>query len=279
MGWTLSKSTRCYSFLAIVVLMLALSLICSTASAYEQSTGDKWEFTIAPYIFFSVIDGDVTVRGQESSVDVGFSGIFDALDFGAQLHFEARRNRFGLLGDLTYLKLSADEDFTRSRAALSADLEIQQWIIEFGGFYRVGEWSAGRETPRKLAFDVLAGGRYWNLDIDLDLSLAVLNQTRSTRLGADENWVDPFLGARFTANITKNLLFNFRGDIGGFGISGCSDFSYYIIALLGWQFYRNTTLMLGYRVLYVDYANGSGEDQFEFDVTMSGPVLGVAYQF
>jgi hypothetical protein len=279
MGRVLGNRKSEYPLLAIVVMILTFSFAFPSASAYGQSAEDKWEFTIAPYLFFSGIDGDVTVRGRESSVDAGFSDIFDALDFGVQLHLEARKDKLGILGDLTYLKLSGDDDLTRSRAALGADLEIEQWIVEFGGFYRLGEWSAGRETPRKLMLDVLLGGRYWSLDTELDLRLAVLNQTRSAQFDGDENWIDPFLGARFTADITENLLFNLRGDIGGFDISGCSDFSYNIIALIGWQFRESTTLWLGYRVLYVDYDTGSGNDQFEFDVTMSGPVLGVAFQF
>jgi hypothetical protein len=279
MGWFLRNRKSDSPILVILISILAFAFTCPSASAYGQSTGDKWEFTIAPYLFFSGIDGDITVRGRESSVDASFSDIFDALDFGAQLHLEARKDRLGLLGDLTYLKLSGDEDLTRSRAALSADLEIKQWIVEFGGFYRLGEWSAGREARRKLILDVLLGGRYWSLDTELDLRLAVLNQTRSAQFDADEDWIDPFLGARFTADITENLLFNLRGDIGGFDISGCSDFSYNIIALIGWQFRESTTLWLGYRVLYVDYDTGSGGDRFEFDVTMSGPVLGVAFQF
>ncbi len=208
-----------------------------------------------------------------------FPIIFAALDFGAQLHLEARKDRLGLLGDLTYLKLSTGEDLTGSRAALGADLKTEQWIVEFGGFYRLGEWSVGRETRRKLTLDVLLGGRYWSLDTELDLRLAVLNQTRWVQFGGDENWIDPFLGARFTANITENLLFNLRGDIGGYGISGCSDFSYNLIALVGWEFRENTTLLLGYRILYVDYETGSGDDRFEFDVAMNGPIMGVAFQF
>jgi hypothetical protein len=33
--------------------------------------------------------------------------------------------------------------------------------------------------------------------------------------------------------------------------------------------------MLGYKALYVDYLKGSGLSQFEYDVTMHGPILGV----
>jgi hypothetical protein len=37
--------------------------------------------------------------------------------------------------------------------------------------------------------------------------------------------------------------------------------------------------MVGYRALGVDYDDGNGDDRFEYDVTMSGPYVGMAYRF
>lgn len=70
-----------YPISAMVVLILAFSFVCPSAPAYGQSVGEKWEFTITPYLFFSGVDGDVTVRGRESSVDADFSNYIRRLGF------------------------------------------------------------------------------------------------------------------------------------------------------------------------------------------------------
>jgi hypothetical protein len=53
---------------------------------------------VAPYFWFLSIDGDLTVKGQESDVDVGFDKIWDELNIAAMLEFEARKGRWGLYG-------------------------------------------------------------------------------------------------------------------------------------------------------------------------------------
>jgi hypothetical protein len=37
--------------------------------------------------------------------------------------------------------------------------------------------------------------------------------------------------------------------------------------------------MIGYKAFYVDYAQGSGRTQYEFDMTMHGPIFGVSARF
>ena len=37
--------------------------------------------------------------------------------------------------------------------------------------------------------------------------------------------------------------------------------------------------MLGYKALYVDYSKGSGLSQYEYDVTMHGPIFGITAKF
>jgi hypothetical protein len=41
----------------------------------------------------------------------------------------------------------------------------------------------------------------------------------------------------------------------------------------------NGTLFGGYRGLYQDYTDGSGRNKFEWNMTLHGPVLGLAVTF
>lgn len=52
---------------------------------------DGWQLSVMPYFWFSGIEGDVKVRGNEADVDVGFDDIWDALDFGVKSISRHRR--------------------------------------------------------------------------------------------------------------------------------------------------------------------------------------------
>lgn len=54
------------------------------------------------------------------------------------------------------------------------------------------------------------------------------------------------------------------------------------LAILDYQFYRTSNVvrsgMIGYKALYVDYVEGSGLSEYEFEMTMHGPVFGITAQ-
>jgi hypothetical protein len=71
-------------------------------------------------------------------------------------------------------------------------------------------------------------------------------------------------------------LISGEANIGGFEVG--SDFTWNAQAYVGYQFSlfgRPTTLLVGYRALYQDYHHNN----FEWDVTMHGPVIGTAVRF
>jgi hypothetical protein len=53
--------------------------------------------------------------------------------------------------------------------------------------------------------------------------------------------------------------------------------------LIGYQFSLfgedNARVFAGYRALSQDYTDGSGNDKFEWDVTLHGPILGLGIRF
>jgi hypothetical protein len=90
-----------------------------------------------------------------------------------------------------------------------------------------------------------------------------------------QDWVDPIIGARYIWTICDQWKLNLRGDIGGFGVG--SDFTYNAIGLVEYKPWKHVSFLGGYRVLYQNYKDGSGIDEFKFDVTMHGPVLALNF--
>ena len=249
----------------IVLCGLMVLLACPWVYAQEASSGDnKWEFQIIPYFWMAGIDGDVTVRGRRASVEASFSDLLKNLDFGGMLHLEAAKGKWAFFGDATYVKVSED------RTLIEVGSELA--LVELGGAYRFAELPLGKDANRLLSLEVLAGGRYNYLKAEVDI-FGLLDAKRS------QDWVDPMVGARATAKLTEKFSLRVRGDIGGFGIGSASDFAWNVVAFLGYQLSRRITLGAGWRVLDIDYEKGSGRRRFEYDVTTSGPVVGLAFRF
>ncbi len=252
--------------IAIVIVCLATSLLGTECRAQQYVNDEKWRYRLVPYIWFSGVDGDVAMRGVSASVDASFSDLAENLDFAFQIHFEAQKDKWGYFIDPTYVNLS-------SRATgpdeVGADVDFTQWLVEFGGVRNLCRKSADAEG-RTSTFDLLFGGRYWNLDNDLTIG-------DLPTVSAGDDWVDPIIGFRYTKDLSRLWAISVRSDIGGFGVG--SDFTWNLVLLAGYRTSGGGQLLFGYRILDVDREKGSGADFFKFDVTYSGPMLGYSFNF
>ncbi len=170
------------------------------------------------------------------------------------------------------LKLSADGD----AGPFEADVEVEMTLVEFGALYRILERPIGAESARTFSLDLLGGARYADLEVELDIE-GPLGFDPST--GGSKDWIDPIVGGIIHVDLTEKIAFRVRGDIGGFGIGDSSDFAWNVLAGFGYSLSERTTLRFGYRILDVDYDDGSGSDLFEYDISMSGPIAGVSIHF
>jgi hypothetical protein len=256
------------------------------SSAYESNSKD-WEFIIIPYAWLTGIDGDITVRGRSAEVDASFSDLFENLDIAAMLHGEVWwKRKFGFFVDSVYAKLSVDGN-TNLPNSTSVDIDdtAKLFLLEFGGLYRAGTWDIGspynsfvQRSKPSVTLDLLAGGRYWHLKNELDIHgpAGVL----PSEVESDRNWFDFIVGGRVGLDFYKKLTFVVRSDIGGFDLGFSSKISWNIISWIAYElpWYRITPL-IGYRALYDDYSDGSGNNRFENNTWLHGPLIGVAFRF
>ena len=270
---------------AVLAVLLAFIAFCPRAFAQEAppkegppakaSTpqGDKWEVEVTPYFWAASLRGDVTIKGQDSNVNIKFLDLAEYVDVGGMAHVEARKGNWGIFTDGIYLKLSATGDAVRQRAGLvGGNLKVEVWIVELGGFYRVGQWVP---DERKVSLDVIGGARYW--DLKGDLSFSAPNAGIALGNSKSRDWVDPFVGLRMNANLTKDFYFQARGDIGGFGVG--SDVTWNLSGIFGYSFTPAVDAWMGYRAMMANYETGSGLSKFKWDITMQGPVMGMGFKF
>jgi len=256
--------------LACLFFGLIGAITAPSALAEEYVTND-WQFTVTPYLWALSLDGHVTVKGRTSEADVSFSDIFDDLNFAIMLEAEARKNRLGLFVNPLYAALEDDTD--------RLEIDMHMALVEFGGYYRLGPWplapQAGASGP-VLVTDLYAGGRYTYLYTEL----------KGRRFGivdvdGDQGWVDPIVGARTLWFLSPKWTLSIGGNIGGFGLG--SDFTWAATGLVGYNFHlfgkAKARVFAGYRALSQDYDTGSGNDKFEWDETLYGPIFGLSLHF
>ena len=243
---------------SILGLLATTALLLVGPNAAAQSSPDGWQFTIAPYLVAAAMDGTVGVKGQEVTLDVPFSKIWDNLHMGAMVHFDMKNDRWLLSSDLIYMNLQQSGDVANG----TAEATMTETFVEVAGGYRVSK-----------EFTLLVGARF--VDLGGKLSFTGTNTDRSG--SQSKSWVDPFVGAQLNVALSERWWFDLHGDVGGFGVG--SDLAWQAYADVGYRASDLVSLYVGYRALDMDYESGSGSDLFRYDVLTAGPQIGVAFRF
>ena len=257
--------------LTMLITLGVWTLICPLA--YGQSgeasapslLSSPWKFGLAPSLWLPTMQGETTGRGH--TVDVDF-------DLGVAFTGRAEAQKGPLLFTLDLLYLDREGDQTTTRG-VRAELSTQLLITEFGAGYRLGTFALGPVVYPSLAVDVLAGGRYVLLERDVDITGGRFG--RAADIEDDVDWIEPFVGGRVTLRFSHRAAVIVRGDAGGFGVG--SDLTWNLVGTFQYALSRAVSLDVGYRVLDIDYDQGSGANLFTFDVRMHGPLLGAVFRF
>jgi len=206
-------------------------------------------------------------RLPRTDLDVSTGDIIENLHFGGMIHTEAMyRQTLGAIVDVSYMKLGAATDIIRTGGR--ARVGVKQLIAEAMITYRAFK-------HERSYVDLIAGGRYWDVTLDLNVTGSVVGSFTTER---GDSWWDPVIGVRGFHRINDRWSANLRADIGGFGLG--SDFSWNVQGGVGYHFNDTWSAVLNYKALSVDYDNDrSGTGSFEYDAVTHGPVIGVVARF
>ena len=242
----------------IAVSSIVLGATASFAQTPARYAG--WRHGAGFYLWGASLDGTATAHGLDADIDAPFSDLWDALDFGAMLAYRGESEKWSVMADLIYLDLSSRKVI--GNGGVTADVNATEWIVEGDYGYRFNE-----------IYEVFAGLRYTSVDNEVFVTTPFGFSTQ----GDTKSWLDPVIGARAKWPIAKKWAIVARGDVGGFGVG--ADFTWQAIARADWQITPVFGVVFGYRILDVDYDEGSGADRFVWDTTMSGPLAAVTFTF
>jgi len=262
---------------AVAVMVV---LTCSLAYGQEKiGSTDKWNIELTPYFWAAELKGHATLRGRTGPVDASFSDILDKLDIAFMGRLEAWQGKWGLFFDGLYMDLGAE--FTTPRGLVSTDIDVKMTMLEFGLGYHLWETQVGKEVSQKLSFDLLGGGRYINLDGEIDIKTngPLADIVSGRKFGRREEWVDPIVGGRLRWGLNEKLAAAVRFDFGGFDIGEGSNLTWNLLAGIDYKIKENMSLKAGYRIFDLDYDSGSGSNEFGIDAQFRGPIFGLTILF
>jgi len=250
---------------ALFCLALFLNIF-NPVSGQTTTPDKKWNFLTDVYFMFPYMDGE-TGKGDLLSVPVDASpgDIFSKLKMAAMLYFEAKTDKWAVTSDLVYMNLN--QEITEGTVFHSGEVTAKEFIWEPAGFYRIIPfWELG------------IGGRLTSLTTDIDALRNVFPAgTEAVTASGSKTWFDPVIITRLSADINEKWLFQFRGDVGGFGIG--SDLTWQLQAYAGYRFGKIFQLTAGYRVLSIDYDKGADTERFIYNVNTFGPVIRLGFNF
>lgn len=255
-----------------------LLALCASPAVGQGAGGDSaprpdgWTLTVAPYLWAAGLEGDVTLGGVEGEVDQDFDDILDDLVVGAMAVVDVRKDRFGVAVNGFFVRTQTDDDL----GPLEVSVESDSAAVQAAGFYRVLELGGG--TGPTFGLEPYAGARltYIRNELDAGVELEGADSSLGRQADRSETWVDPIVGTRAVLDLTERWSVRLAGDVGGFGVG--SDFTWAAQGLVGYRLPLGrfeTVMGIGYQALSWDYE----DDDFEWDVTQQGPIIGGAIRF
>jgi hypothetical protein len=246
----------------ILPVCLVAILLCAKANyltAQDTAGNNKWHFVLEPYIMCPNMHGTMGLDGLPGAdVDENPADIFKNLQIGAMLYAEASKGFWTISSDLIYMKLKSDVNIKNGIVSGTAKMEQLAW--ELAGMRQLAPWF-------ELGLALQVNSMKSDVDLIINSTGGPLARTSSVK----ETWVDPSVLVRVKTDLSQKWFFQFRANIGGGGIG--SNLYWQLQSYFGYRFSRLFQLSAGYRVIYIDYENGSGSDRFDYNMTTFGPVL------
>jgi hypothetical protein len=242
------NSSRLRSPLALAALaLLAGAMPAAAQSTDVADTGERWLVRVAPYLWATSLDGNATVAGIKSDVDVPFGDILRDLSLAGMLLADVQKGRFGVAVNGVFARVSPENKTNGIKIKATSDT-VQLGVAPY---YRLVDWTYGTTAsgePLRLVVEPEVGFRFTYLRAELDV------RNGGPSVDESESWVEPIFGSRFGIDLADNWNLTAEANVGGFGVG--SDLAWNAQAFLGYRtslFGVPTTLAAGYRALHQDY--------------------------
>lgn len=245
----------------VAASLAAACLLVPIGATAQEFAG--WTYAATLYAWLPAMANQIDTPLGTVDTDKSSSDAIADLDFAFMGSFEARKGKWGLIGDLIYSDISLEQ--STPFGLLYSDATVDTKTSMFSGYaaYRV------YDTPA-VAIDLAGGFRVVSLDVDLALA--------ANRAPADRNFsesgtsVQPLVGARAIVPLGERWYATAYADYAG---TGSGDNSWQLFSSLGYRFNDNWSAQVAYR--YLELRKDMGD--LDTTVDLYGPVIGATYHF
>ena len=255
MSYSLKRLTAGTAF--ILCCFLAMTVAAAAETGSDQ---DGWTFGGSAYLWAAGVKG-TDAAGDE--IDVSFSDTLEDLEGGFMGIITAQRGKWKLLADIIYLSIHQETSSTANiigvPTKLDVDVKLKGFVSTLGVAYRIID-------DDRTSLDLIAGARYFKLDLDLDADVGG-SKIKSSDSG---DVLDGIIGTEVLFNLNDRWYLSCYADVG----AGDSKLTWQVWPGIGYRF-EKVELVAGYRHLEWETDDG---DTIE-DISFSGPMLGVKFHF
>lgn len=239
--------------------MIRATTVLAALLAAAPALAEDWRGQVTPYAWASGLGGDVTpfTGAPTLRFDKSFSEVLEDLDAAFFVSAYARKDRFVVLGDLSY---SASSKSGLIPSGLPAEAELRQRSLTLAAGWRAIDTGG-------LALDVLTGLRAWKVKAEVSVAGGAISRS------GDRDFVDPIIALRTKYQLAPRWSAIAYLDHGVTGMG--SDKTTQVVATVNYQMTDRAFVSVGYRRLDVDYRSGGTR----VDATMAGPLLGLTWRF
>jgi opacity protein-like surface antigen len=273
----ISRIRRAARVCLAVASGLALVPTSVPDAAAEPPPPPEWELEVAPYGWLAMATGRVETPLGKERFTIDAHDVLSSFDLAAMGAVKFRWERWVTHFDVAWAKLSVDDEIRQSLVSFDLTQKLG-WFEALGG-YRVYERAGGLfGTPtavdrRIFAFDAMGGLTYSWVDVRLKVSrdpgMVIPAQSRTVK--AEQDWVAPYLGFRFTNDFTDHLRHETLLGVGAFGVGDAPNVSWQVSSQFAYAVSEHVALTLGYRAL--------GFRDPDVKSTFHGPMVGAAFRF
>lgn len=252
------------------------STAAPAATAAMDSTGamneEPWQFGATIPLWAPQINGNSTVRGVQRDVNISYDTLKDHLDASFALALEAHKGKFGVFGDVGYMRFSGD---VKSAGGAKANFGLDFVLADAGISYVLVK----TESEHPFVLQGTLGLRYWYTRTTLDIKDSGGNVLLN---GSNyQNLEDPMVGLRASQFFTPKFHLDFAGDIGGFGIAdkNMAKLDWSATGMLTYDFCKWFSLSGGYKAIGLDASQGSGANKHGVNLIFNGALITAAFKF
>jgi hypothetical protein len=236
----------------------------ATGPAIEDETGKRdWSISVVPYLWLAGVTGSLTSPAAGTiPFDQTFQSLASNLVIGVEGVIDLRWRRWHVVSDGSWIEFSGQQVLSPAtpgplNPTINLGLQATEAFGTAGVAYEL-------PLPWSTAVDVYLASRWWQFTTNVS---AVGNDGSSRSGGSSTVWADAVAGVRLRHAITEHWKVSFGGDVG----AGGSDLTWQLYGSLKYMINRHVGLGIGYRVLGVDYQDGS----VLIDMTQRGLIMGI----